>query len=76
MAGKYAESTSVDSSKSRAEIERTLTRWGATSFAYGWDADHAMVGFVLKDRQIRLSLVMPPREWASLVHSVWEAENL
>jgi hypothetical protein len=22
------------------------------------------------------ALVMPPREWASLVHSVWEAENL
>jgi len=35
---RYAEGTSVPADRSRAEIERTLTRYGADQFAYGWRA--------------------------------------
>jgi len=61
---RYAESTSVDSGRSRVEIERTLARYGASSFAYGWDQERAMVGFVARDRQVRFLLPMPDRKAA------------
>lgn len=34
MSGQYAKDTSVSVEKSRAEIETTLARYGAESFAY------------------------------------------
>jgi hypothetical protein len=39
----YAEKTGVSSAGSRDEIERTLKRYGATAFAYGWDEQVATV---------------------------------
>lgn len=62
MAGQYAQNTAVDSSTSRAEIERTLVRYGATSFAYGWQDQAAMIGFVANGRQVRFVLPMPDRQ--------------
>jgi hypothetical protein len=58
---RYAESTSVPSDKSRSEIERTLTRYGADQFIYGWGDDQAIVGFRMKGRQIKFVLPMPNR---------------
>lgn len=62
----YAESTQVSSDKSRAEIERTLAKYGARSFAYGWNDDGessmAMVGFKMNGRQVRFQLPLPDRE--------------
>lgn len=57
----YAANTKVTVDKSRAEIERTLQRYGASSFAYGWDAGRAMVQFVHDGRQVRFTLPMPDR---------------
>jgi hypothetical protein len=57
----YAENTSVSSDKSRSEIERTLSRYGAESFMYGWDRDRSIVGFIAHGRQIRFTLPMPDR---------------
>jgi hypothetical protein len=34
---RYAQNTAVDSATSRAEIQRILARYGATSFMYGWE---------------------------------------
>ena len=34
---RYAEGTSVPVDRSRAEIERALTRYGATGFGYQWE---------------------------------------
>lgn len=34
---RFAADTSVSSEASRAEIERTLARYGASSFMYGWE---------------------------------------
>lgn len=60
--GKYAAGTEVTSGRSREEIERTLTRYGASEFAYAWGKDRAMVGFVASGRQVRFELPMPDRE--------------
>lgn len=57
----YAEKTEVSSERSRAEIERILTRYGASQFMYGWDSDRAIVGFSARDRQVRFVVPMPER---------------
>lgn len=64
----YAAKTTVSSEASRAEIERILQRWGATSFMYGWDADRAVIGFVFQDRQIRFVITMPDRNDRRFTH--------
>ena len=46
---RYAEKTSVASDRSRAEIEKTLVRYGADQFMYGWQEDKAVVGFRMND---------------------------
>lgn len=61
MSGVYAKDTEVPSDRSRSEIERTITRYGAQQFAYGWDGDRALVGFKMRDRQVRFSLPLPDR---------------
>lgn len=58
----YAENTNVDSAKSRAEIERTLVRYGATSFMYGSGQDFAVVGFEMNGRKVRFQLKLPNRD--------------
>jgi hypothetical protein len=57
----YAEKTSVTVEKSKAEVERILTRYGASQFVSGWDQGHmqAMVQFDMKSRRIRFILKMP-----------------
>lgn len=55
----YAKDTTVSTERSRAEIERTLQRYGADQFAYGWDANRAMIQFRAERRLIRFVLAMP-----------------
>ena len=56
----YAAQTSVSVEKSKSEIERTLQRYGAKQFIYGWDQAEAVVGFVVGSdeemRQIRFKV--------------------
>lgn len=59
--GVYAQNTEVTPEKSRAEIERTLGRYGASSFMYGWEDTKAVVGFKIEGRHIRFILDMPDR---------------
>ena len=66
---RYAESTSVSSDKSRAEIEKILVRYGAGRFLYGWDADQAVIGFTMLDRQIRFLLPLPDRNGHEFTHT-------
>ena len=62
MSGKrYAARTSVSSSASRDEIERTLSRYGAEGFAYGWSGKEAQVAFVMNGLRIQLKLPLPDR---------------
>lgn len=58
---RYAAGTEVPSYQSRADIERTLARYGADQFIYGWDPDQAVVGFRMEDRQIKFLLPLPDR---------------
>ncbi len=65
----YAENTSVSTDKSRAEIERTLQKYGADQFMYGWDQDKAVVGFRMEGRQIRFLLPMPDKKDLRFTHT-------
>lgn len=56
---KYAQNTEVSSSRSREEIERTLAKYGADEFMYGWKSGSAVVGFRMNDRLVRFLLPMP-----------------
>jgi hypothetical protein len=58
---RYAENTEVSSSRSRDEIERTLERYGADQFLYGWQDANAVVGFRMNGRMIRFVLPLPSR---------------
>lgn len=69
---KFAEGTTVPVEKSRAEIERLLTRYGAERFASGWDQAGAVIFFDYKNRRVRFVLPLPtqtvvrgkePRGW-------------
>lgn len=60
-AGKFAASTDVPASRSRDEIERTLTRYGATGFLYGWSGARAQLAFEIRDRRVRFELPLPDR---------------
>lgn len=57
----YAEKTTVTADKSRAEIEKTISRYGADQFMYGWQEGGAVVGFRLSGKSIRFTLKMPSK---------------
>jgi hypothetical protein len=66
---RYAASTDVTSDRSRAEIERTLSRYGATQFMYGYDQTRAIVGFQINNRQVRFVLPLPDRSAREFTHT-------
>lgn len=66
---RYAESTSVSSEKSRAEIEKTLSRYGATGFMYGWQRDRALIAFEMVNRRVQFMLPLPARSDLEFTHT-------
>jgi hypothetical protein len=66
---RYAEQTTVPADRSRAEIERTLQRYGADGFMYGWEATRAVIQFRAHDRHIRFIIDMPDREDKVFTHT-------
>lgn len=58
---RYAESTEVPADRSKAEIERTLRRYGADQFMYGWENTRALVRFRAHGRHVSFELPMPNR---------------
>jgi hypothetical protein len=56
---RYAAGTEVPTDRSRAEIEKTLRRYGASQFVYAWDDDRAILGFTAHQRQIRFVIPLP-----------------
>ena len=68
--GRFAENTVVPPDRSRAEIERTLVRYGAGAFMYGWDDDppRAVVQFRMAERLVRFDLPMPDRTAREFTH--------
>jgi hypothetical protein len=66
----YAQNTDVPTDRSRAEIERTLQRYGASKFAYGWDEHGATIMFESQARRVRFVLPLPnPNERRFTHHS-------
>ena len=59
--GRYAEKTSVPVSKSRMEIEETVTRYGARGFISGFDASRAFVAFEIAERRVKFVLALPDK---------------
>lgn len=57
----YAQDTSVSVEKSRAEVERTLQRYGATKFMYGCDTAKAVICFEAKGKMVKFELPLPDR---------------
>lgn len=72
---KYAENTSVPVAKSRAEIEATLAKYGATAFRYGWNQARAMIEFAAHDRMIRFSLPLPDAMSEEFTHKLNRRTN-
>jgi len=58
---RYARDTQVSTDRSKAEIERVLSRYGARSFAYGWEASSAVIMFEANYRRIKFSLRLPKK---------------
>ena len=56
---KYASTTSVSTDTSRNEIEKTLKRYGAKSFAYATQEDKALIMFEYNGKRIRFILGLP-----------------
>lgn len=73
MMGTYAKNTTVDAAKSRAEIESTLGRYGATGFGFATQDDgetsRAAVNFIAHNRQMRFVLTMPSRKSREFTHT-------
>lgn len=55
----YADNTQVPVERSRAEIERTLSRYGASAFGYMTEAGRAVIVFEAHGRRIRFDLPLP-----------------
>lgn len=59
MSPRYASETSVSAEQSCAEIERTLARYGADAFIYGYEGRRAAIKFRIAGRQVRFDMEMP-----------------
>lgn len=64
MSGTYAERTTVSTQASRAEIERTLEKYGATAFVSGWDQCQRLttIMFDVAHRRVRFVLALPDNQ--------------
>ena len=65
----YAQNTSVTADKSRSEIERTLQRYGAEQFMYGWDENRAIIMFRMNKRHVKFLLPMPNKNSRDFTHT-------
>src|SRR5215831_5864853 len=66
---RYAATTEVPSDRSRAEIERTLQRYGADQFMYGWETRQAVIAFRAHGKQVRFELPLPDRRAREFTHT-------
>lgn len=56
---RFAADTKVSTENSRAEIERTLRRYGCSHFGYSMAPDGAQIGFRMKELSILFRLPLP-----------------
>lgn len=65
----YAADTSVSVERSRAELERTLERYGASAFGYFTDAGRAVIMFEAHERRVRFVLPLPAKDERRFTHT-------
>lgn len=65
----YAATTTVSSSQSRDELEKILSRYGASQFGYVQGEDFASVAFIKDQRTIRFTIPMPNKNSREFTHS-------
>lgn len=76
---KYAATTDIAASKTRADIEEMITRYGAYRFAYGADSRTGMqvIGFVIdinhKPRQVKMFLRVTDNDTDQRKKSKWRS---
>jgi hypothetical protein len=58
---RFASNTRVPIERSRAEIERVITRYGASRLMTAYIEDRAIIAFELKSRRVRFVLPTPDR---------------
>jgi hypothetical protein len=58
---RYASKTEVPVTKTKAEIEAIVERYGAGQFLSGWVENRAVIGFTMAGRQIKFVLPMPDK---------------
>jgi hypothetical protein len=66
--GRYAASTDVDPGRSREELERTVVRYGASAFGYGWEDGKAVVQFKASGRYVKFVVAMPDPDSPEFTH--------
>lgn len=60
-AAAYAADTDVSPERSRAEIEATVQRYGATAFLSAWEQDRQIIMFEAHGRRVQFILPLPQR---------------
>lgn len=65
----FADTTSVPVEKTRAEIETTIKKYGATAFQSGWDSVSAWVMFAAADRMVKFRIVLPDPKDKRFTHA-------
>ncbi len=65
----YAEGTSVPVERSRAEIEKLVTRFGATQFGSAYRDGAAIIAFAARGRSIRFLLPLPDKNDKRFTHT-------
>src|SRR5438445_12629809 len=71
---RYASKTEVPVERSRAEIEETVRKYGATKFNSGWDEDRnsAVIMFYIHGLYIRFTIPLPKMDEERFV---WKKER-
>lgn len=62
MKSRYARNTKVSADRSKGEIEKILSKYGAQGFGYMWKDQTAIVIFQMQGKRIRFNLPLPPQE--------------
>jgi hypothetical protein len=65
---RYAEGTDVSTDRSRAEIERTLERYGVQGLAVGKFPGRAVLEFATDTRRVRVTLPLPSADAPVFTH--------
>lgn len=64
----FASTTTVAPEKTRAEIDRIVTKYGATQFASGWEGSGAAVMFEMRGRRVRFNLPFADKDDKRFTH--------